>query len=925
MPRGSAASTSSKRNATGSSTQAPSQTSANNSANISSKKRSGKGQSGASNALLNANNVNSPASNPGTSAPQKIEAPALQPTILHLQNNHLSSDSSSLSSADLESDWSGKVSGRRYSEGSSDGLSFVYGKPEKRTSMDGLGSSNIEVNMANEKLTGHGVFTSILPSYPLLDTVMVLLLLLQLPSAVLTLAHALFAFFTFSRLPIPVFSGTGAPSWTTVLLQGTNGGPSIVTVVMTDILMAIISMFLWPSARTYLIEFAQAIMAITIGAGNCSQSGALKNAAVCVGVMTGSKVLGKRYESEWSLPLGGGRRVSGGGNNSASLFRSAIAVHIVAQGIMRATRSWLLQNPRFKNGKTNGTTAKQDSSTSKQRDPEAGISITASSTQQTVPEKQLKKKQKAIVQASQPLWAGLAKMVIQLAKFIEQKQTSAEASTESNVSSIIHKSTRFQGNIWITDIGSDHVHFGASHFGKPLEVEQNSQSNRRKRNGGAGKEGSIPFLVKVNGVVWPRTTINKSVEFFEDEDGDEEWMRADWTVEIAGLTPSTEYDFEFVSVDAVGDVLYRASACTIIGEDTPLPAVSQPKPSRPLSPVTTLLNSLQQANACLTEQRTKLKRTRKENSRRLTSLRNDIEAIKSRLGTSDKNEERSRRRVLFLREFVRRADEDIARMQKELDELSITEEDKAQYREKKKAWAEEKKRLADAQTAAEQAKLAAEQRIKNNDTEIQTLAQKRDKLEARVKKLRKDVERVEKERQEEKEKQKKIAERKAAEKHRVALEEEFSRAIGSLEQKTEDVRNRTRDNWLYVKQAEQAATASAPRTPEGSLPKPRGGGSMGSLVSHPGLLQSSGSLNQPSNPAFLSAGNSAQNLTFSPNQSSSSLGRKRSSSYLSTRETQESLLPTTVEEEVIKVTAPNTTTSQPVGGNIPTGVTMAMF
>lgn len=566
MPRGSAASTSSKRNATSSSTQVTSQTGSNSSASIPSKKRTGKGQPGGSNAVLNPINLNSSSTNSGSTVAQKLEAPALQPTILHLQNNHHSSDSSSLSSADLESDWSGKVTGRRYSEGSSDGLSFVYGKPEKRTSMEGLGAPNIEVNMANEKLTGQGVFTSILPSYPLLDTVMVLLVILQLPSAALTLAHALFALFTFTRIPIPVFSGSGIPTWTTVLLQGTNGGPSIVTVVMTDILMAIISMFLWPSARTYLIEFAQAIMAITIGAGNCSQSGALKNAAVCVGVMTGTKVLGRRYETEWSLPLGGGRRITGGGNNSASLFRSAIAVHIVAQGIMRATRSWLLQNPRFKNGKPNGTITKQDSTTSKQRDPEAGISIASTSSLQPVPEKQLKKKQKAIVQASQPLWAGLAKMVIQLAKFIEQKQTSAEASSESNISSIQHKSTRFRGNIWITDIGSDHVHFGASHFGRPLELEQNIPSSRRKKNGEGGRDESLPFLVKVNGVVWPRTTINKSVEFFEDEDGEEGWMRADWTVEIAGLTSSTEYDFEFVAVDVTGDVLYRASACTILGE-----------------------------------------------------------------------------------------------------------------------------------------------------------------------------------------------------------------------------------------------------------------------------------------------------------------------------------------------------------------------
>src|SRR5690606_36617937 len=154
-----------------------------------------------------------------------------------------------------------------------------------------------------------------------------------------------------------------------------------------------------------------------------------------------------------------------------------------------------------------------------------------------------------------------------------------------------------------------------------------------------------PFYVRVNGVIWPQSKFTKSTETF-DEDGYSNWSQVDWTMEISGLTASTEYDFEFVWTED-GSTIYAASACTRQADgkeevcNVPLPLHANKdidsqiipsvtgKPQRPLSPVTTLLNSLNQANTSLTEQRARVRKMKKENARRLNALRSEIESLRS--------------------------------------------------------------------------------------------------------------------------------------------------------------------------------------------------------------------------------------------------------------------------------------------------------
>lgn len=572
-PRASVASSSSKRSANRSnqastSSRAPNSDSNSNSAAAPSPQTASRRRNGRQPANATLKVQQGDVAEPRPTASASVRSPAIDGKMVgpqqsprnlrHMHSFDLSESSSSVSSGDPEGDGSGKQVAkiaRRLSD-----VSLGWAAKQGRAIEED--PSTIDANTLMESMVEQGTFRPILESFPLLDTITILLIILQLPSLVLTYAHLAFAIVTFGRIPAPTAGASGSINWTTVLLQGTNGGPSILTVILTDIIVALISMFLWPSARAHLIDFAQAVMAITIGAGNCSQSGALKNAAVCVGVMTGAKALTGSYDTEsWPIPLR--RTRSGQDFDSPSLFRSAIAIHIVAQGIMRATRAWLMKNPRFKN--SSSSNRKKGESAQKQEEKEAEASVSSSAqatngTPQVMDVKTWKKKQSTIARSSQPLWAMLANVLVYLTKFREEKQAQAEAMPDTLYALAYSRPEEdgFRGTIWLTDISSEGIVFEATQFGyrPPPESQQETETAlvRGSRNEPA------PFFVKVNKIEWP-VRFTKSMETFDEEADDADWSRVDWTMHISGLAPATEYDIEFVWAEN-RSTIYKTSACT---------------------------------------------------------------------------------------------------------------------------------------------------------------------------------------------------------------------------------------------------------------------------------------------------------------------------------------------------------------------------
>ena len=247
-----------------------------------------------------------------------------------------------------------------------------------------------------------------------------------------------------------------------------------------------------------------------------------------------------------------------------------------------------------------------------------------------------------------------------------------------------------------------------------------------------------------------------------------------------------------------------------------------------MSPITTLRNTLTQANSSLAEQKLRLKRQKKDNNRRLASIRSEIDTLKARLGSGDKGEERARRRVLSLREFVRRAEEEVEKMTAELARLqSIPESVQKEWKEKKRLWTEEQNRLMVIKSKVEETKAAASRHASAVETEAASLAAKQEKLSARLAKLKVEQQKLIVENAAAKEEKAKMqAQREALVKHRAVMDQEFSQAIGNVEKRMQDYRVQARDNWSMIMALESAnalqpPSAFPPSTPEGGIPGSR--------------------------------------------------------------------------------------------------------
>jgi len=485
--------------------------------------------------------------------------------------------------------WDGNQDGRSY-DGSGEDLGEAFASGTDGT----VAAEHSKINFDSSgkiAMTG-GMSSTVLPSFPLLDTIMLLILFLQLPPTVLTIIHFLFASLTFvppSTTLLSASTTSSLPSITNLLLQGSNGAPSLLTIIFADILVALLSMFLWPSARIFLIDFAQAVIAISLGAGYSDQSGGtLRNAAVCASVMGGVKVVQARFglADAWDgvtptpVALYNGEAIgsSAGRMSSAGWIRSAIAIHIVAQGVMRVTRRWLMRSDSGDSSAPGSSSGAKDTSLAsgkqKDKDPEAAAGALAQPMERqnsTGNGKRKKKNQIQNIRNNQPLWATVASAMVHVAKVVEQSKISSAASNPNalETGTVSNESTSGGEDVrvWITRIGSTDIEFGAGFLGARIDGEVGYEMHGAAlTNGvdGSGKDGTFPLFVRVNGIVWPQTVISK---YIRGGDGDRENgvitgdVEEEWIIDITGLTGATEYDFEFVKKG--GKIVYQASACTM--------------------------------------------------------------------------------------------------------------------------------------------------------------------------------------------------------------------------------------------------------------------------------------------------------------------------------------------------------------------------
>ncbi|KAL2016162.1 hypothetical protein VTK56DRAFT_4102 [Thermocarpiscus australiensis] len=586
---------------------------------------------------------------------------------------------------------------------------------------------------------------TVLRSCPLHDTIAILIILMQASPAVLATIYMLFTFLTFVP-PVTTSSGLSI----TEIFDGSQGTPSLTTLICMDVIMLGIWLFLWAPMQQFILDLAQVVISLTLGGGGTSRQGTTSNILLCVAIVGVSHwTQYARWDglSRLTTLFGQNRFLSSDSQSTIRALdrkgpygwvRSILAIHILTQGLVRYIREWYLRRER------------RDLQSQGLLDPEAGKSVAFSAEgysdaatmaadsdahlQTTAANLSSKKrrKQSAQVRIRQPLWAALASTKIVMVKEYELS-TAASESAGSNATDI-HNLGNAPFNaepeqIWICYVGCDEVCFSTSHFPDAPDQDVPQEADR------PGIDLSKPFYVRVNNAIWQPTRI---IPIDNGEERNQQGTR--WTGDIYGLTPLSNYECEFVST-RTGEVIFSTSVRTVQAkskeaEVAPKAAGDPRSHTRHESPATTLRASIAAAEAKLTDERARLKAVRKDNNRKVNAARKEIEKLSSAVQSAGGDDEKLRQKAAQNKIQERRAEESISELDAELKELETVPESLLnEYHAKHNTWTSEKAEFDKARASFKNFKSSIDKQVKSLEEEKASLQAKRNKIATRIAKV----------------------------------------------------------------------------------------------------------------------------------------------------------------------------------------------
>jgi chaperonin cofactor prefoldin len=585
---------------------------------------------------------------------------------------------------------------------------------------------------------------TVLRSCPLQDTIAILIILMQASPAVLTGIYMLFTCLTFVP-PVTTSSGLSVAE----IFDGSQGTPSLTTLICMDVMMLLIWLFLWAPMQQFILNLAQVVISLTLGGGGSSRQRTTSNIALCVALVGFS-----HWTQDWkwgglsrlTAMFGSNRFLSEDAERGVRAFdkkgpygwvRSVLAIHILTQGLVRCIREWYLRRER------------RDLQSQGSLDPESGKSLSfpaegcsdvalmaadsdihlQTSTSHLSSKK--RRRQSAQVRIRQPLWAALASTKIVMIKEYELQHATNE-SAGSNATDIHNLgnapfSTQPE-QIWICYVGCDEVCFNTSHFPDVGEKELPQEGTT------PGIDVSKPFYVRVNNAIWQPTRI------IPIENPEENYQGTRWTGDIYGLTPLSNYECEFVST-RTGEVIFSTSVRTLPAkskdpEVAPKAASNPRSHARHDSPATTLRASIVAAEVKLAEEKARLKAVRKDNNRKLNAARKEIERLSTAVQSAGGDDEKLRQKIAQNRIQEKRAEESIRELETQLKELETVPEDLLkEQRATHGAWTSEKAKFDQARADFKNFKASIDKQIKSLEEENASLRAKRNKIAARIAKV----------------------------------------------------------------------------------------------------------------------------------------------------------------------------------------------
>lgn len=390
-----------------------------------------------------------------------------------------------------------------------------------------------------------------------------------------------------------------------------------------------------------------------------------------------------------------------------------------------------------------------------------------------------KNKRLATVRANQPLWTTLASSIV-----LAARQESSSSSLQDAKSSTSPLSPHAP-DVSVRYILSNLVAF-------KIVGEQ-----------------ARTFSVIVNGVQWLHVAVQPFDEESEFNPDNRQNSRskqemalrdADTIIIVYGLSPLAQYEIEVSEVlsSTTGDETPVVKPCMKVDICTLSSSSSsrelQAPPARSSSPVSTLLETLTTTQMTLSEEKSRLKKVRKDHSRRLTQLRSEIDSLKMKIESADKGDGRTTRKVLSLRGIVRQLEDEIEHINTVTQALSESEEDSiTQYESTKTKYELYSAELAAKEQQYTELKDYWANRVEMANIELNQVSTRYDKLVSKRDRLCEERDKFELEiddaiqrdiRDRSEKRQRKLE-------RRQKLEDEFSSNISQLERVTADLVRRT--------------------------------------------------------------------------------------------------------------------------------------
>lgn len=248
-------------------------------------------------------------------------------------------------------------------------------------------------------------------------------------------------------------------------------------------------------------------------------------------------------------------------------------------------------------------------------------------------------------------------------------------------------------------------------------------------------EGEL--IVLVNGVIWSEV----SCALILEHEGEE-------LVVVGGLVPSCSYDIQFINrLSSTEDYLISDLMVRTLGNkdvsdkfeniDLSFPSYYHRKF---LSPLLTLKHSVLTTNTNLAEGRAKLKKSKKEISKKLNTLRQDIDHFKAKISQNASNDGKSASKVDSLKVALQQSESTLSKLEAVLKKLVEEEvELEEQYLQQKDLHLRRQMEYSKLEESLDGELATAKNKCIKFQQDLSQLNSKKEKLVIRHEKLRKEV------------------------------------------------------------------------------------------------------------------------------------------------------------------------------------------